>query len=274
MSGMSQIVNAGSIYLTGHDVLLHDGQAGYDNTIVDWLRGEGTGSEIAAADYSISVIGSGVGAWGWTDVPTWGDRGVKPGFQSTTYYDTDLMSNASWTDALSKDLLVILSYSGCGGCDTSATGSAAINARASEIETAFNDGMDIWGLSGDGLGSFYGFLPTGVVASGAPIGGSSGFTATVEGIDIGITNGMINGYATHNRFYGMDSAFTTFENRSSETVSIGIRDVTIVACDPSDPGSSCFSGGSPVPVPEPPTVFLLVAGLVGLAGFRKKFSKK
>src|SRR5688500_20291430 len=54
--------HAGSVYLTGHDVDLHDGQNGYDVVILDWLRGAGTTSEIAAASYSVGLIRStGVG---------------------------------------------------------------------------------------------------------------------------------------------------------------------------------------------------------------------
>ena len=40
-----------------------------------------------------------------------------------------------------------------------------------------------------------------------------------------------------------------------------------------DFGSYGFSGGSTTPVPIPPTVWLLGSGLVGLAGFRKRFKK-
>ena len=48
--------SAGSVYLTGHDVLLHGGQNSYDNVILNWLRGAGTGSEIAAANYDIAFV--------------------------------------------------------------------------------------------------------------------------------------------------------------------------------------------------------------------------
>src|SRR5688572_7050379 len=75
---------AGSILLTGHDVLLHNGQNGFDTVTLNYLRGAGTASEIAAANYSIAVVGSGVGSWAFT-----GEGHTKTGFESTTFYDTD-----------------------------------------------------------------------------------------------------------------------------------------------------------------------------------------
>jgi len=264
LTGLPTAAHAGSIYLTGHDVLLHDGQSGYDNLIVDWLRSAGTGSEIAATNYSISVVGSGVGSWGWTDVAGFNDRGAKPGFESTTYYDTDdlIGGTALWSDVLSADLLVILSHLSCGGCDLDTNGSNEINAHAAEITTAFNAGLDIWGISGGTLATFYDFLPPGAVASGLPISGSAGFTATAAGVGIGIMPSMINGFPTHNRFVGFDSAFTVFETRDTEVISIGVRDARI--------GDGGIIPGEPTLVPEPGTFLLLGSGLAVAALYRRR----
>ncbi len=233
---------AGSIFLTGHDVDLHDGQEGYDNIIVDWLRGAGTTSEIAASNYSIAVVGSGVGSWGWTDVPDSDDKGAKPGFESTTFFDTDelIAGTKSFSDVLSKDLLVVLSHASCGGCDLNTAGSNYINSQAASIATAFNSGMDIWGLTGAELSTYYNFLPPGAIASGSPISGSTGFTPTDAGTGIGITSEMVNGHQTHNRFTSYDPDFQVFETRDDGVISIGIRDASI-------------SGGGIVTTPSPPT---------------------
>ncbi|MGK2873377.1 MAG: hypothetical protein ACSLFL_14170 [Alphaproteobacteria bacterium] len=53
---LSGAANAGSIYLTGHDVLLHSNQNGYSTVILDWLRGAGTGSEITAGSYRVGMV--------------------------------------------------------------------------------------------------------------------------------------------------------------------------------------------------------------------------
>lgn len=220
---------AGSIFLTGHDVDLHDGQAGYDNVTIDWLRGAGTTAEITRSNYSIAVVGSGVGSWGWTDVPGFGDKAAKPGFESTTFFDTDdlIAGTKSFSDVISKDLLVVLSHTSCGGCDLNTAGSNYINTQAASISTAFNSGMDIWGLTGAALSTYYNFLPPGAIASGEPISGSSGFTPTTAGAAIGITSDMVNGDETHNRFVSYDPDFTVFETRDAGIISIGIRDATI-----------------------------------------------
>jgi hypothetical protein len=249
---------AGSILLTGHDVLLHSGQNGFDTVTLDYLRGAGTAAEVARSNYSIAVVGSGAGFWAFTE-----GGHVKSGFESTTYYDTDLLEagTQSLADALSKDVLVILSHTSCGGCDLSTTGSNYINSQAGAIATRFNAGMDIWGLSGASLATYYNFLPPGAVATGAPIGGSSGFTSTAAGSALGFTNSMINGFPTHNRFPTFDADFQVFETRGDEIITIGLRDARI------DDGGGIIVGPG---VPEPSTYLLLSSGFVGLAFLRRR----
>lgn len=224
----------GNIYLTGHDVLLHGGQNNYDAVILDFLRGAGTSSEIVKADYDIAVVGSGVGfanfsgASGFTGLASGSAiplTGTLSGYGSATYFKTG--SGLDWTDILSRDALVILSHTNCGGCDLSTPGSNEINAQSADIATAVNAGMDIWGLSGATLSTYYDFLPPGAVASGVPIGGSSGFTATGDGVAIGIQNNMINGFPTHNRFASFDPVFTVYETRGSEIISLGVQSAVI-----------------------------------------------
>lgn len=251
---------AGSIYLTGHDVLLHSGQNSYDNVILNWLRGAGTSSEIAAANYDIAFVRGFAGGVGSVGVNT------LEGFGTITTADIQSFADgAAFTSFLAgKDVLVIPDHQSCGGCDFDNADSSKLNSFAAEIASFFNAGGDIFAGSGASLSTFYDFLPPGAVASGLPIGGSSGFTATAAGVAIGILPNMINGFPTHNRFTGFDPDFTVFETRGDEVISIGIRDATI-----DDDGGI---GTGPSPVPEPASLALLGIGLAGLGVMRKRKS--
>ncbi len=252
-AAISSSSQAGSIYLTGHDVLLHNGQSGYDNTILNYLRGAGTGSEIAASAYTIGLVRGNEGSVGAVGTDT------LEGFGSITTRDISSFTNtADFTSFLdSIDVLVIPSHRNCGGCDLSTADADILAGFAPEITTYFNAGGDIFANSGANDPSFYDFLPASTLASAASISGSFGFTETAAGAAIGITSGQINGFATHNRFFDFDSDFTVFETRSDEVISIGIRDARI------------DDGGVVPQVPIPAAVWLFGSGLLGLIGMRR-----
>lgn len=194
--------------------------------------------------------------------------GTLEGYGSATYFVTG--TDLDWPDILSRDILVILSHTSCGGCDLTTAGSEEINAQSDLIGAAFDAGLAIWGLSGANLATYYDFLPEGALVSGEPISGSTGFEPTPEGEAIGLTDDMVNGDATHNRFTDVAAGFTVFEIRPfegvDEIISIGASDIT-------------FEGI--IGVPAPPTVIptlsfwglallaglmLLIGGLVSLRG--------
>ncbi len=265
---------AGDIYLTGHDVLLHGGQGGYDLTILNYLSGG------ASASYNIAVIGTaGNGSGFWS---TGGGNLVSAisgtvvasptGYGTTTFYDAAAfmgMTSAARAAILGGvGALVIASQDTCGGCSLTSAGSAALNSVAADIATAFNAGLDIWGNSGATNPTYYGFLPASAVATGAPISGSGGFVATVDGVGIGITNTMINGFPTHNRFTSQASGFTVYETRPAtgapdEVISIGLK------------GGRIVDDGVVTGVPDSGmTVALLGMALPGLAFLRRKLSRE
>jgi len=254
------VAQAGNIYLTGHDVFLHSGQNGYDNLILEYLR---NGLD-TAADYDIGFVrgfSGGVGSVG---------TNTLEGFGSINTQDvTSFANGAAFSSYLSTiDVLVIPSHTTCGGCDLSTADADILEGFSAEITDFFNAGGDIFAASGASDASFYSFLPGSALASGVSISGSSGFSATAEGVGIGIANNNINGFPTHNRFFDIDTDFTVFETRGSEIISIGLLDGVIDGGGiGTDPGTDPGPGTS---IPEPGMLALMSLGLVGIGAFRRK----
>lgn len=272
--GLGGTANAGSIFLTGHDVLLHSGQNGFDNVVLDWLRGAGTTSEIAAANYDIGFVRGFRGSVGSVGVNTLEGFGTITTRDIADWGALDGAARADFVSFLSGvDVLVIPSHTSCGGCDLDDADADILEGLASEITDFFNADGDIYANSGAQDSTFYNFLPPGAVASGLPIGGSSGFDCTTAGAAIGLTGGascpgvsQINGFPTHNRFTGFDSDFTVFEIRGEEVISIGIRDAIIDDGGIGTPGDPPGDGT----VPAPATALLTGMGLAGLGFVRRR----
>lgn len=289
---------AGNILLTGHDVLLHNGQNGFDVAAIEFLRA----GDVPAADYDIAVVGGGFGFAAFTGGSDFTEaNGATPaggtpinlagtalgglGYDGATYFQAQ---EADWDTVLGNDLLIILSHTSCGGCDLDDDSSDVINDMDGDIATAFNADMDIWGMAGANRATYYDFLPPGATATGPPIGGSTGFECTADGIAIGLADSaafgdgcnpntaassMINGFPTHNRFTGFDPDFDVFEVRPQttgpdEVITIGIVDAVI-----SDTGIGTDDGtdGGPSEIPEPTmlSLFGIAMGLAGLYWRRK-----
>lgn len=260
--------HAGSVFLTGHDIDLHSGADGYDVAVLNYLRGSGTATAIAAGSYRVGLIRSidginpasgfvgGVLAGSWAGGVTQADP-------------TQFASGAAFATFLSSiDVMVVASQEACGGCDFSPGDSTVLNGYSAQIASWFNAGGDIWGNTVANLATGYGYLPASAAATGAAISGSTGFLPTAAGAAIGITDAMVNGDQTHNRFTAISPGFSVFEVRPNtavaggqEIISIGIRDAVItggVVC-PGDP--SCPAGAGTVS--EPGTLPIAVLGLVG-----------
>ena len=228
--------HAGSIFLTGHDILSHTNQNNYDDVVLNYLRGAGLAGEIAAADYNIGLVAT---------------AGSLSGFGTVTTHNGTFNSDTEFSNYLSGiDVLVVGEYS-----------AGFLSTYNSIFTSWFNAGGDIWADSSNGATGYYNWLPTGVAADGPGIGHSTGFSATTAGAAIGITTTMINSFPTHNRFTSWAPAFTVLETHSdyaNSAVSIGIQSATITG------------GGISTQVPEPSTLAIFALGIMGLASRRFK----
>ncbi len=259
--GFSGSLQAGNIIMTGHDVLLHSGQAGFDEKALDYIR-----DGVAKASYNIAVIGTaGTGSGRFTgnsqNIPQSvvhggaisQTSGTLSGYASATFWDAGSIVAADFSTV---DAIVILSHTSCGGCSLTTAGADALEALAPSIATAFNAGLDIWANSGAGDTTFYNFLPPAVATAGHSIGGSSGFSCTTAGLAVfgaagcAASGSMINGYPTHNRFSGFDSSFDILETRPGSGSTTGTDDISSV--------------------PEPGTLTLFGLGLLGLGSMRRR----
>ena len=247
--GASLPAQAGSLYLTGHDVDFHDNQAGYDTKILSYLTG--------LSDLSAVTVSYLHGSGGVINPPSTGV--IKS-------YDVNTMSDADWATALTSKILEIGSEASCGGCTIAAADITKIASRKTQVIDYFNAGGSIWGNTSANVPGYYdSFLPLSLISTTAPLGTSSGFYTTPEGAAIGIVNANINGYPTHNSFANIPSVFTVFEklsttagvqSESDRIISIGLRDGSITGGGGT--GGTIVTGSTAVPEP-----FTIVGTLIG-----------
>jgi hypothetical protein len=252
--GTSLPAQAGSLFLTGHDIDNHFNADGYDVTILKYLTGKTDLSSV-----KVSYLGSSGYA-----TPTQG---------AVTSYTVSTMTDAQWATALQADVLEI----GSGNRAISVADVAKITTRKSQIVNFFNAGGNIWGNTSDSILGYYdAFLPPALISTTAPQSASDGFYATTAGTGIGITNIQVNGDPTHNSFTNIPSAFTVFEKLSlsgnpavqsinDPIISIGLKDGTITN------GGGTGGGVIITPPTAAPEPFTIVGTLLGgAAAFRMK----
>ncbi len=254
------LVYGGNVFLTGHDVLLHGGQSGYDGVVLEYLRdGEGT-----KATYDVLYITSGGTSSGLASV-------IAEGYSVTTI--SHAAFGADPATALAGADVMVLPWIFDGG----APGSAAVVSAAAEIETFFNAGGDIWANSSFTTTTYYDFLPPSAAAAGPSISGSSGFVPTAAGAAIGLTSAMVNGRPTHNKFDSFDPAFTVMETRplsggGEEVIAIGLKGGTIVTTS-SGGTSIVVTTGTTTSGPGVPdsgsSTLLLLLGVSAIAALRR-----
>ena len=196
----------GNIWITGHDVGVHEGQHGYDSVVFDYLRTEnGTSTTFPGpGNYKISLIGSMVMDGSGTpltavDPTNWSAHPVNGGLYSDmTFYSTDDLRTGAGTQAspdlnwviTNSDCLVILSKSGAGfgGGSLDDDGSDDLNDNSAAIQSAFNAGdLDLFVLAGGTDDSYYDFLSgTGFLSGSGTLAQNSGFYITTAGCMAGL----------------------------------------------------------------------------------------
>lgn len=156
--------------------------------------------------------------------------------------------------------IVTASDNSCGGCDNDATGEAAINARAADIATYFNDGGGILALAGASSSIYYNFVPV----SATPVATSGPYAPTALGTSLGVTTDEANCCLTHNSFV-TPPAGSALQILETDTGNGGIPE-TLIALNATISGGGIGSGGGGGGVgaatPELGSGELLATGLV------------
>lgn len=241
-------VQAGNLWLTGHDAELHcDGagpQCDYFGIAANFVRQSAPTKTlpILVLDSGTEVTNSlnGATAKGHNSVEGAGNAFpftvVGP---STPAFATTPLTTANWS------AIIIASDSTCGGCDNSTSDIAAINGRASELQAFFSAGGGILYLAGaDNSATYYNSVP--IPATGVAVAGP--FTLTSVGTSLGLTSTDVNCCATHNSFT-LPAAGSGLQ--VAETDSAGNAETLVASGATICPGGICGGGGVSVASPVP-----------------------
>jgi len=217
----------GNFFATNHAILdgANPGQFGYDEAILDFLRGAGTSTEIPKSQYSIAVVGNGLVDWSFSN-----GTQAATGYERTDYYNINFVDPTVFNELINHDLIIMLS------------GESAVTDGLTEdemdlwatvednIATAVNDrGLDLWVGASGGDDDYYEFLPTGILSTSAldtpaPL---DGFEVTVEGQLLGITETMVDaGNAEYFFEAGFDDDLASLERQFiGESISVAAANV-------------------------------------------------
>lgn len=261
---MSGPVQAGNIALTGHDDDFHASFEGSGSAASNQLNALVT---FAKDGSSLPVLTFDSGTE-LTDALT--ALGIS-------FVNVDPNNAASVTNAMFDhsvySAFIVASDGTCGGCDNSAAGEANIAAHATAIGDFLNAGGGIVGLAGASSADYYAFVPQAASSvGGAP---SSGYSQTSVGASFGID--AVNGDPTHNLFWNPGTHGESNFYQIAELNSFGNGTVpppaaaTLLCVKCTVSGGVITGGGGGGPsVPEPITIALFGAGLLGAGAVRRR----
>ncbi|PQO40873.1 GEVED domain-containing protein [Blastopirellula marina] len=208
----------GNLFASNHAILDGDtpGMAGYDNEVLDFLRGQGTQQEIAKSNYSIAVVGNGLVDWSFSN----GSKAAS-GYERTDFYNINYLTASVFQELLEHNLIIILSGDGAVTDGMSSTEMALWATVEEDIAEAVNlRGLDLWVGASGGNNSYYDFLPTGALstASFSTIDPLDGYQPSLTGQLLGITNTMVDSAAAYGYFDTYDDDLFDLEYRYSDEI--------------------------------------------------------
>ncbi|MFN3153341.1 reprolysin-like metallopeptidase [Bremerella sp.] len=211
----------GNFFASNHAILdgTDPGQQGYDEVILDFLRGSGTSTEIPKSQYSIAVVGNGDVAWAFSN-----GTQEATGYERTDFYNINYIDPSVFNELIAHDLIIVLSSESAVTDGLSTTEMALWATVESNIANAVNDrGLDLWVGASGGDATYHDFLPTGALTTTAEAGIDplDGFEVTVEGQLLGITDTMVDAADATFYYSAFDNDLSSLEQRFiGESISV------------------------------------------------------